>query len=158
MGSSSAWPTPGGRTLGATGADGDFGRVDNLTRFANYGTIAAIGRRRTIAANYICDLSAMFGKHEIVHSLMDGSLRADALPVGRTLQRREYRQLSNSRARNRKVRGSSLSATQLRLRPTARKPDQRCGRLHLHHAISDAVRILTAWNSRARPDVPCPNC
>jgi len=61
-----------GRTLAATGADGDFGRIDNLTRFANYGTIAAIGRRRTIAANYIYDVSAMFGKHEIVHSLMDG--------------------------------------------------------------------------------------
>jgi hypothetical protein len=43
-----------------------------LTRFANYRTIAAIGRRRTIAANYICDPPAMFGKHEIVHSLMDG--------------------------------------------------------------------------------------
>lgn len=52
-----------GRTLAATGADGDFGRIDNLTRFANYGTIAA---------NYIYDLSAMFGRHEIVHSLMDG--------------------------------------------------------------------------------------
>jgi hypothetical protein len=61
-----------GRTLGATGADGDFGRIDNLARFANYGTIAAIGRRHTIAANYIYDLSAMFGKHQIVHSLMDG--------------------------------------------------------------------------------------
>src|SRR5260370_37193776 len=61
-----------GRTLGATGADGDFGRIDNLTRFANYGTIAAIGRRHTIAANYIYDLSAMFGQHEVVHSLMDG--------------------------------------------------------------------------------------
>ena len=43
-----------------------------FTRFANYGTIGAIGRRHTIAANYIYDLSAMFGKHEIVHSLIDG--------------------------------------------------------------------------------------
>ena len=72
MGSGSAWPTPGVRTPGATSAAGDFGRVDNLTRFANYRKIAAIGRRRTIAANYICDPPAMLGKHEIVHSLMDG--------------------------------------------------------------------------------------
>jgi hypothetical protein len=61
-----------GRTLAATGADGDFGRIDNLTRFANYGPVAAIGRRHTFAANYIYDLSAMFGQHEIVDSLMDG--------------------------------------------------------------------------------------
>jgi hypothetical protein len=61
-----------GKALGVTGADGDFVRIDNLTRFANYGPIAAIDRRQTFAANYIYDLPAIFGKHKIAHSLLDG--------------------------------------------------------------------------------------
>ena len=63
MASSSAWPTPAvGRSLPRV-QTAISPASTNLTRFANYGTIAA---------NYIYDLSAMFGRHEIVHSLMDG--------------------------------------------------------------------------------------
>jgi len=159
MGSSSAWPTPAvGRSLPRV-QTAISPASTNLTRFANYGTIAAIGRRHTIAANYIYDLSAMFGRHEIVHSLMDGwripgltRFQSGAPSASRLSV------TSNSRARNRKLRGFSLFATHLRLRPTARITGSTLRGLHLDHAISDAVRLLTAWNSRARPDVTWPNC
>lgn len=60
-----------GKALGVTGGDGDYVRIDNLTRFANYGPIAAIDRRQTFAANYIYDLPSVF-KHGVAHSLFDG--------------------------------------------------------------------------------------
>jgi len=61
-----------GKALGVTGADGDFIRIDSLTRFANYGPITAIDRRQTFAANYIYDLPSVFTNHKAAHALLDG--------------------------------------------------------------------------------------
>ncbi|HEV3198968.1 MAG TPA: hypothetical protein VGZ73_13720, partial [Bryobacteraceae bacterium] len=61
-----------GKALGVTGADGDYVRIDSLTRFANYGPIAAIDRRQTFAANYIYDVPAMFKNRALAHKLLDG--------------------------------------------------------------------------------------
>jgi len=57
--------------LGVTTADGDFVRVDNLTRFANYGPLG-IDRRHTLAVNYIYELPSVFKSHAIAHSMFDG--------------------------------------------------------------------------------------
>ena len=59
-----------GKALGVTSADGDFVRIDNLTRFANYGPLS-FDRRHTFAANYIYDLPSLF-KHGIAHTFIDG--------------------------------------------------------------------------------------
>jgi hypothetical protein len=61
-----------GKALGVTGADGDFIRIDNLTRFANYGPVAAIDRRQTFAANYIYDVPSFFKNRKMAHAMLDG--------------------------------------------------------------------------------------
>ncbi len=54
------------KSLGTTSGDGDFIRIDNLTRFANYGP-TGMDRRHNLAINYVYDtpnLSRHFGSHD----------------------------------------------------------------------------------------------
>jgi hypothetical protein len=46
------------KALGTTGSRGDFHRIDNLTRFANYGPID-LDRRQNVAINYTYDLPSL---------------------------------------------------------------------------------------------------
>ena len=60
-----------GKALGVTSADGDFVRIDNLTKFANYGPLS-FDRRHTFAASYIYEVPPLFKKHGIAHTFVDG--------------------------------------------------------------------------------------
>lgn len=57
--------------LGVTSADGDFIRVDNNTRLANYGPLN-FDRRHTFVANYVYELPSLFKNNAVGHFLVDG--------------------------------------------------------------------------------------
>lgn len=59
------------KALGVTSGDGDFIRIDNLTRFANYGPLN-FDRRHTLAINYIYPFPSLFKSHAFAHTLLDG--------------------------------------------------------------------------------------
>jgi Carboxypeptidase regulatory-like domain/TonB-dependent Receptor Plug Domain len=59
------------KALGITSGDGDFIRVDSLTRFANYGPLS-FDRKHTFASNFIYDLPSLFHNNAIGHFLVDG--------------------------------------------------------------------------------------
>jgi hypothetical protein len=60
-----------GKALGVTSGDGDYIRIDNLTRFANYGPLN-FDRRHTLAVNYIYPFPSLFTNHAFAHALLDG--------------------------------------------------------------------------------------
>ncbi|HCC58813.1 MAG TPA: hypothetical protein DEQ47_16455 [Solibacterales bacterium] len=64
------------KSLGTTSGDGDFIRIDNLTRFANYGP-TSFDRRHNLAINYVYDapsLSRHFGHYDnrLTQALLNG--------------------------------------------------------------------------------------
>jgi hypothetical protein len=59
------------KALGVTSGDGDYVRIDNLTRFANYGPLS-FDRRHTLAINYIYPFPSLFANHAVAHALLDG--------------------------------------------------------------------------------------
>ncbi len=60
------------KALGVSSGDGDYLRIDNLTRFANYGPLN-FDHRQTVAINYIYPFPDAFkGKNAVLHSLLDG--------------------------------------------------------------------------------------
>lgn len=60
------------KALGVTSGDGDYTRIDNLTRFANYGPLN-YDRRQVLAINYVYELPSVFkSKNSIFHSVLDG--------------------------------------------------------------------------------------
>jgi hypothetical protein len=59
------------KALGVTSGDGDYVRIDNLTRFANYGPLT-FDRRHTLAIDYIYPIPSLFTSHAFAHALLDG--------------------------------------------------------------------------------------
>lgn len=51
--------------------DRNFVRIDNLTRFANYGPLS-FDRRHTLAVNFIYDFPSLFRKNPVLHTIADG--------------------------------------------------------------------------------------
>jgi hypothetical protein len=60
-----------GKALGTSSADGDYNRIDNLERFANYGPLS-FDRRHTVAINYVYQIPSLFTSHAFLHSTLDG--------------------------------------------------------------------------------------
>lgn len=59
------------KALGVTSGDGDYVRIDDLRRFAQYGPLS-FDRRQTLAVNYIYNFPEVFRGHAFAHSLLDG--------------------------------------------------------------------------------------
>jgi hypothetical protein len=60
------------KALGVTSGDGDYTRIDNLTRFANYGPLN-FDRRQVLAINYIYDFPQFFKtRNAVLHTVLDG--------------------------------------------------------------------------------------
>jgi len=59
------------KALGTTTGDGDYIRIDNLTRFANYGPLG-FDRRQTLVFNYVYDLPKVARNNGFVKSIVNG--------------------------------------------------------------------------------------
>lgn len=59
------------KVLGVTSGDGDFIRIDNLTRFANYGPLS-FDRRQTLVFNYVYDLPKMTNANALARQVVNG--------------------------------------------------------------------------------------
>lgn len=60
------------KALGVTSGDGDYTRIDSLTRFANYGPLN-FDRRQVLAINYVYGIPSIFrNRNSVLHSLLDG--------------------------------------------------------------------------------------